>query len=97
MLPFGIYQGKQFILTESVLVSVKTRHHRGERSLVKRSGDQLPEIISPGQVIRYEEKLIYKPESKSKPSLIFLKVKSKARKYEFYLRAVTKFSWFIYF
>lgn len=33
---------------------VKTRHHRGERSLVKRSGDQLPEIISPGQVIRKE-------------------------------------------
>ena len=60
MLPFGIYQRKQFILTESSWISVKTRHHRGEwdgakRSLVKRSGEELPEIISPGQVIRYND------------------------------------------
>lgn len=54
MLPFGIYQRKQFILTESSLVLVKTRHHRGEWDRAKRSGEQLPEIISPGQVIRYQ-------------------------------------------
>ena len=38
------------------------------------------------------KKLIDKPESKSKPSLIFLKVKSKVRKSKFKVRAVTKFS-----
>lgn len=47
-------------VTENSGISVKTRHHRGEwdgakRSLVKRSGEELPEIISPGQVIRYND------------------------------------------